>query len=63
MEIIIQKNIISIKSNDVKKLLNDKFGDIVFNQKLMPKEIIDKYIQKYKKSIKHQVIILKLKIY
>jgi hypothetical protein len=31
MEIIIQKNIISIKSNDVKKLLNDKFGDIVFN--------------------------------
>ena len=63
MEIIIRKNMLGVKSNDVKKLLNDKFGDIVFNQKLMPKEIIDKYIQKYKKSIKHQVIILKLKIY
>ena len=43
-EIIIQKSIISIIAKDIKKLLNDKFGDIVINYKLILKEIIDKYI-------------------
>ena len=51
LEIIIHKNIINFKANNVKKLLNDKFGDIVINYKLIPKEIIDKYIQNYKKNI------------